>query len=154
MAGLSELYRRTGCAGGSGSYVACFGSCSQLSCYGILLPTAHPQPTAHSHSRHTEISTLQTTDYRTHSPQHPDQGMCTGVRDLLQAIDSAYLWHIYTRARGRQTQFFFLRTPRVHLLKPRTTHQPTPPPLVFLLVHFWAFLGKGSSKTPQIIFVK
>jgi hypothetical protein len=40
--------------------------------------------------------------------------------------------------------------PPVHLLNLRPTH---PPPdfffLDFFLVRFWAFLGKGSSETPQ-----
>jgi hypothetical protein len=38
--------------------------------------------------------------------------------------------------------------PPVHLLNPRPTHPPSD------LVRFWAFLGKGSSKTPQTYLYK
>jgi hypothetical protein len=43
----------------------------------------------------------------------------------------------------------------VHLLNPRPTHPPSGFNFLgFLLVHFWVFLGKGSSKTPQQYFGK
>jgi hypothetical protein len=45
---------------------------------------------------------------------------------------------------------------RVHLLNPRPTHPPSTIrlffPLGFFLLSFWAFLGKGSSKTPRKYF--
>jgi amino acid transporter len=44
-----------------------------------------------------------------------------------------------------------------HLPNPRPTHPPTIRlffPWAFFLVRFWAFLGKGSSKTPQKYFYK
>jgi hypothetical protein len=45
--------------------------------------------------------------------------------------------------------------PPVHLLNPRPTHPPAGFYfLPFFLVSFWAFLGKGSSKTPAHIFTK
>jgi hypothetical protein len=47
------------------------------------------------------------------------------------------------------------RTPPVHLLNLRPTHPPSE--LFFLdffLARFWAFLGKGSSKTPYKYFCK
>jgi hypothetical protein len=45
--------------------------------------------------------------------------------------------------------------PPVHLLNPRPTHPPSDFFLLaFFLVRFWAFLGKGSSKTPQKCFCK
>jgi hypothetical protein len=56
-------------------------------------------------------------------------------------------------SRGRKKKS---TNPPVHLLNLRPTH---PPPDFFFLdiffkVHFWAFLGKGSSKTPQKYFYK
>jgi hypothetical protein len=48
---------------------------------------------------------------------------------------------------------FFSTDPPVHLLYPRPTHQPTFF-LVFFIIRFWAFLGKGSSKTPRTYFCK
>jgi hypothetical protein len=49
--------------------------------------------------------------------------------------------------------------PPVNLLSinPRPTHPPPSglfSPLAFLLVRFWAFLGKGSSKTPYKYFLQ
>jgi hypothetical protein len=42
--------------------------------------------------------------------------------------------------------------PPVHLLNPRPTHAPSDIFFLdFFLVRFWAFLGKGSSKTPHTI---
>jgi hypothetical protein len=44
--------------------------------------------------------------------------------------------------------------PPVQLLNPRPTPPPTQIFWVFFLVCFWAFLGKGSSKTPYKYFCK
>jgi hypothetical protein len=44
--------------------------------------------------------------------------------------------------------------PPVHLLDPRPTHPPSDFFLDFFLVRFWAFLGKGSSKTSLMFFAK
>ena len=49
---------------------------------------------------------------------------------------------------------FYTHKPRVSKDQPRSLHSPVAFFFLFFLVRFWAFLGKGSSKTPQKYFCK
>jgi hypothetical protein len=82
-------------------------------------------------------------------------GYLSDTRRFQNKYSAPLAWYLVSRGGGREgPQKTKINGSLVHLLNPRPTHPPAGLFVLVFLVRFWAFLGKGSSKTPQKHFCK